>query len=389
MMRIVCSSNMPYANEAFSPLGDVRVLDGRSITAADVRDADILAIRSTTRVDRALLDGSRVRFVGTATIGTDHMDTAYLDENGIAWCYSPGCNANSVSEYFTAALLWLAEQKGMCLAGRTLGVVGVGNVGRRIVEKAQALGMRVRPNDPPRQRVEGDQPDEAAPPFVSLDDLLRSADVVSLHVPLATSGPDRTFHLADASLFERARPGLVFINAARGGVMATAALCDALESGRVGHAVIDTWEGEPAYDHVLLDRAALGTPHIAGHSFEGKVMGTLMVYEAACRFLGREPAWRPEPLLPPAPVPELDVDAGGRSDEAVLGEIVRAVYDIEDDDRRLRAGRNADEQQRSAHFDGLRRNYPVRREFRFTKVRLSNAAPGLRHKVRSLGFPLL
>jgi len=378
---------MPYALEAFGSLGDACVLDGRNITAADVRDADILAIRSTTQVDRALLEGSRVRFVGTATIGTDHIDTAYLEKKGIAWCHSPGCNAVSVSEYFTAALLWLAAKQELTLSGKTVGVVGVGNVGRRIVEKGAALGMRVLPNDPPRQRREGEQPDESVPPFVSLDELISASDVLTLHVPLDREGPDATYHLADTTCFDRLKPECIFINAARGAVADTTALLSALDDGRVSHAVIDTWEGEPAYSPALLEKAALGTPHIAGHSFEGKVMGTLMVYEAACRFLNVNATWRPEPLLPPPPVPELEVDAAGRSDESVLWEIVRAVYNIEEDDRQLRAA-SADAQQRATRFDGLRRGYPVRREFRFTRVGLLQATERLRAKVQSLGFPL-
>lgn len=377
---------MPYAEEAFGTLGETRVLDGRGIAAADVRDADILAVRSTTRVGRALLEGSRVRFVGTATIGTDHMDTAYLEDNGIAWCHAPGCNANSVSEYFAAALLRLSRQQGVSLQDKTVGVVGIGNVGRRIVEKAQALGLRVFPHDPPRERREGSRPDRGVPPFVSLDRLLAESDIITLHVPLTREGADPTFHLADAAFFDRAGKGVVFVNSARGAVVETQALLAALADGRVAHAVVDTWEGEPAYNPVLLERTALGTPHIAGHSFEGKVMGTVMVYRAACGFLGVEPGWTAEALLPPPLVPELDVDAAGRSDEAVLWEIVRAVYDIEADDASLRATSHGAPQDRADAFDRLRRNYPVRREFRFTKVLARNATDALQAKIRALGF---
>ncbi|MFC1453356.1 4-phosphoerythronate dehydrogenase [Verrucomicrobiota bacterium] len=295
-MKIVCAANMPYAREAFSTLGCPVVLDGRAIAANDVRDAEVLAIRSTTRADRALLDGSAVRFVGTATIGTDHMDISYFERAGIRWCYSPGCNANSVAEYVAAALLSLADRHGFGLRGKTMGVIGVGNVGSLVAEKARTLGLRVLPNDPPRAAREG-----TALPWVSLDRVLAESDIVTLHVPLSREGPDATFHMAGREFFHRLKPGAVFLNCARGAVVETDALIEALVGGIVSHAVIDTWEGEPEYRTELLDRVDIGTPHIAGHSFEGKVMGTVMVYREVCRFLGLEPTWSPEALLPPPP----------------------------------------------------------------------------------------
>ena len=384
-MNIVCDKNMPYAAEAFGTLGTVHIVDGRGITADHVRNADVLAVRSTTRVNAALLNGSAVRFVGTATIGTDHMDIPWLERQGIHWCFAPGCNANSVSEYFTTALLCLSQRHGFTLDGKTVGVIGVGNVGSRVVAKAQALGMRVLPNDPPRERAEGPRAN-GLPPFASLDQILAESDIITLHVPLNTEGRDATRHLAKARFFEAMKPGALFINAARGPVMDTPALQAALKSGRVAHAVLDTWEGEPDFSETLLASVDIGTPHIAGHSFEGKVMGTVMVYRDACRFLGTKAVWSPESLLPPPLVPHLDVDARGRSDEAVLWDIVRPVYDIEADDRALRASHPAETT--AAHFDRLRKHYPVRREFRFTRVTLRHASEALTAKVRQLGFTI-
>jgi erythronate-4-phosphate dehydrogenase len=385
-MKSVCCSNMPFAKEAFSTLGDVLLKDGRTLTPADVRDADLLAIRSTTRVDRSLLDGSRVQFVGTATIGYEHMDTRYLEQAGIRWCHSPGCNANSVSEYVTAALLCLACRHGLSLQGKTIGVIGVGNVGTQVVKKGRALGMRVLQNDPPRQRTEDGRPnreDRDHTTFVSLDRVLAESDVVTLHVPLTKEGLDATYHLANRTFFEKMKPGCLFINSARGAVTVTDALLEAMHRGTVSHAIVDTWEGEPNYRQDLLERVDIGTPHIAGHSFEGKVMGTVMVYREACRFLGVEAAWSEGPLMPPALVPEIRLDAAGLRDEEALWRIVRPVYDIEADDRRLRdrGGREAAE-----HFDWLRRTYPVRREFRFTRVRMMNGSEELERKLRELGF---
>ena len=395
-MKTVCSTAMPFAREAFGSLGAVTVLEGRSISAFDVQHADLLAIRSTTKVNRALLEGSRVKFVGTATIGTDHIDINYLQDNGIQWCHSPGCNARSVSEYVTAALLCLAERNGFTLEDKTIGVVGAGNVGGRVIEKALALGMRVLVNDPPRWRVEGDnvsiQTDsgtiETPLQFVALARVLEEADIITLHVPLTREGSDRTHHMADKAFFHSVRPGCVFINSARGAVADTDALLQAMEDGRVAHAVIDTWEGEPEYRSDLLRRVDLGTPHIAGYSFDGKVKGTTMVYQAACRFLGVAPTWTPDEHLPRPDVPLLMIDAGGRVDQKTLWDVVRPVYDITADDRRLRETLDMEAGARTGAFDRLRRHYPIRREFPFTKVNLNAATESLRHRIAGLGFAL-
>lgn len=379
-MKIICSTNIPYAEEAFRPLGDLTILAPKEITADCVRDADLLVIRSTLRVNRALLEGSRVRFVGTATIGTDHLDLAYLDQAGITWCAAPGCNANSVSEYVTAALLCLGQRHSFKLEGKTIGVVGVGNVGRIVVQKAQALGMRVLQNDPPRRAAEN------SPIFLPLEQLLAEADILTLHVPLTKTEPYPTWHLADRRFFERLKPGVVWLNAARGAAMDSDAFMQARATGKIAYAVLDTWEGEPAFRTDVLAKADIATPHIAGHSFEGKVMGTVMVYQAVCRFLGIEPTWTPEDLLPPPLVPEIRLDSAGLSEEAALWRIVQPVYDIEADDRRLRAGAAEDPQARGENFEQLRKNYPIRREFRFTRVVLPQGHPRLEAKIRNLGF---
>lgn len=382
LMKIICSTNIPYAEEAFGRLGEVVVLEPRAITREQVRDADILCVRSTTSVNRALLEGSGVRFVGTATIGTDHMDTAYMESAGITWRSAAGCNANSVSEYVAAALLSLARRHGLRLEGRTLGVVGVGNVGKLVVEKAKALGLRVLQNDPPRQEKEGDSI------FLPLRMVLEESEIVTLHTPLTMTGKHKTFHMANAAFFEALKPGAVFINSARGAVMESDALLGAICRGSVSHAVLDTWEGEPDFRQDVLDRADLATPHIAGHSFDGKVAGTLMIYREACRFLGVNADWSPEALLPEPVVPSLRLDAAGKDDERVLCDIVRAVYDIEADDRRMRCAADADEGRRRRNFERMRREYPVRREFRFTRVEIAGGCVGLEKKVSGLGFRL-
>jgi erythronate-4-phosphate dehydrogenase len=387
-MKIVCDKNMPFATEAFGTLGEVLSRDGRQIAPGDVRDADLLVTRSTTKVNAALLDGSAVRFYGSGVIGTDHIDIPYLESRGIVWIAAPGCNAESVATYITAALLWLGGRHGFTLEGRTIGVIGVGNVGKKVCRHAEALGLRVLANDPPRRR---DSADADARGFVPLEQLLAEADIVTCHVPLTKSGPDATFHLLGQARFAAMKPGVIFINAARGPVVESDALLAAMESATgdrglpvVAHAVIDCWEGEPAYRPDLLARADIATPHIAGHSYEGKVNGTAMVYRKACAFLG-VPADYPF-ALPEPPVPEWRADAAGRTDEAVLRDLVLAVYDIEADSRRLKDSCAADGAARAAAFDAQRSRYLVRREFASTRVSLANASERLLAKARGLGF---
>jgi len=383
-MKILCEQNMPFAREAFSALGEVIVKPGRAITAADVRDVEIMAVRSTTKINRALLAGSKVRFVGTATIGTDHMEIPWIEQNGIHWCYAPGCNANSVAEYIVAALLHLGRKHGFRLEGRTIGVVGVGNVGSRVAVKARALGMRVLLNDPPRARGDG-RGDET---FVELAQVLADSDIVTMHVPLTREGPDATWHMLGRDAFAHMRSGAILLNAARGPVLATDDLLAAMAQGRVARAVLDTWEGEPEFRADAMAKVDLGTPHIAGHSFEGKVAGTLMVYREACRFLGVEATWTPDAIMPAPLVPAVTIEANRRADEDVLAELVARIYDITADDARLRAFALQDGKARAAGFDELRRTYPERREFPATVVTLKGASAELQGKVRGLGFKI-
>ncbi len=381
----VCASGVTYGAEAFSSLGEVRICDARGMQAKDVADADLLVVRSTTPINRDLLAGSRVRFVGTATIGTDHLDTDYLDRAGVAWAHAPGCNALSVSEYITSALLMLHACHAVPLAGRTMGVIGVGQVGRRVVSKARALGLQVLMSDPPLERMGADPGALCGHPealFVPREQLLAESDIVSLHVPLTGEGQDPTAGMADSDFCRQLKPGCVFINSARGGVMRTGAVLEALAEGRIGHAVIDTWENEPAFSGALLSRAAVGTPHIAGYSFDGKVRGTKMIYDAACRHLGVEASWAPEPLLPEPDLPRVALPSGGLFPS--LWEAVRRVYDIREDDRALRGVEQGDERERAARFDRLRKTYRARREFPFTTVESHDA--GVQEACRALGF---
>jgi erythronate-4-phosphate dehydrogenase len=352
-LRIVADENIPLAREAFGAFGDVELLPGRQIDSAAVASADALVVRSVTRVGEQLLAGSRVRFVGTATIGTDHVDRAWLERAGIAFAFAPGCNARSVAEYVVAALLELEVDLGRRWPGATIGVVGVGNVGSRVVALARVLGLQVLECDPPRAALE--------PGFhsVPLPTILAEADVLSFHVPLVRTGAHATQHLLDADRIARLRPGALVLNTSRGGVVDDVALRHACAAGRA-HAVLDVWETEPEPDPVLLEVVHLATPHIAGYSLDGKLAGTRMIAVALQSFLGAATGPDPEIFGAPVAEPLVSVQAGGRDG---LRAAVRHVYAIRADDERLRCALARPAGTRGQAFDRLRRDYPVRREF--------------------------
>jgi erythronate-4-phosphate dehydrogenase len=379
-MKIAVDSNNPYAAEAFATLGEVIAVPAEKITRELLRDCQVLACRSTIRVDTNLLEGTAVRYVGTATIGIDHFDTAYLERAGIRYCNAPGCNADSVANYWTAAILWVARAQGTTLEGKMVGIVGCGNVGSRVARRAEALGMRVLRNDPPLARQTGDSR------YVPLDALFE-ADYITLHTPLTREGRDATYHLVSEAFLRRMRPDAVLVNLARGAVADGAALKTALREKRIAGAILDVWEGEPSPDPELADLTFLATPHIAGHSFDGKINGTMQVYREVCAWLGKEPAFDPTPLLPPPDVPEIEVDATGRNDEDVLRDVVFRVYPIHEDDARFReAMAQPDASARARSFSDLRKHYPRRREFAWTRVRAHNASESLLRKLRGIGF---
>jgi erythronate-4-phosphate dehydrogenase len=379
-VKIVADANIPLAAEAFGPLGEVAALAAERITAEAIREADALLVRSVTRVDAALLAGSRVRLVATATIGFDHVDRAYLESQGIGFAYAPGSNARSVAEYVLAALHALAHEDGFRLADKVLGIVGCGNVGGRLARLAEGIGMRVLRNDPPLARQTGD------PNYLPIE-AMAEADIVTFHVPLARGGPDPTYHMVSAGLLARLKRGAIVINSSRGAVAETAALKAAVDAGQVGALVLDVWEGEPNIDVELLRRVRIATPHIAGYSYDGKVNGTRMVLDALCRHFGLKREWDPSGLMPPPACPRVRVPAG-LDIQGALGLAIRAAYDIEADDRRLRGIAAQPPERRSRYFSGLRKEYPVRREFPATTVELAGPQPALAAALRALGFPV-
>ncbi len=378
-MKIVADENIPFVKECFGSIGDVEVVSGRSISPEVVHDADCLLVRSITKVSAELLADSDVKFVGTATIGFEHIDVEYLKSKGIGFSSAPGSNANSVAEYIVAALLSVGKKHSITLEGKSIGVVGVGNVGSRVVGKCAALGMKVVLNDPPLARQTADAK------FLPLEKLY-GCDFITLHTPLTMEGEDKTFHLADEKFFGSLKDGCVFINTARGGVHDTAALKAAIQSGKLGAVVLDVWEDEPRIDCELLQMVDISTPHIAGYSLDGKIAGMVMIYKAACAHFGLEPKHDMKDFLPEAEVPEVRIGHVGIDEQEVLRETVKAVYVINRDDFNTREIVMVQEQKRGEFFDGLRKNYPVRREFFNTKVVLEEACPSVAEKLEGIGF---
>ena len=349
-MKILVDENMPYARELFSRLGDVEAVPGRPVPREALAGADALMVRSVTKVDETLLAGEAVKFVGTATAGTDHVDIPWLEQAGIGFSAAPGCNAIAVVEYVFSSLLMLAERDGFSLADRTVGIVGVGNVGSRLQKRLEALGIRTLLCDPPR----ADRGDEGD--FRSLDELVAECDVLTFHTPLFKDGPYKSLHLADEALMSRLKPGTILINACRGPVVDNAALLKRLDAGQDLSVVLDVWEPEPDLTVALLNKVDIGTAHIAGYTLEGKARGTTQVFEAFSTFIGKSQQVALDTLLP---TPEFGrITLHGPLDQATLKRLVHLVYDVRRDDALLRKVAAI-----PGEFDKLRKNYLERREW--------------------------
>lgn len=382
-MRILADENIPLVDAFFSTFGDIRRLPGRGIEHASLGDAEVLLVRSVTRVDETLLAGSRVRFVGTCTIGTDHLDLDYLRRAGIAWASAPGCNARGVVDYVLGSLISLSELQGVDLASRTYGVVGAGQVGGRLVEVLRGMGWPVLVCDPLRQAAEGSEG------FVDLATILRECDVLSLHTPLTRVGAHPTWHLLGSEALARLRPGAWLINASRGGVVDNSALLEVLADRSDLKVVLDVWEGEPEINVALANRCHIATPHIAGYSMDGKLRGTEQIYQAFCRQQGVAPLTDLADLLPEPWLRALCLDAC--ADPAwALAMMCRAVYDPRRDDADFRRTLGGSSEARRAGFDALRKNYPPRREIDGLHVAMhGEVSAGLRRMLKALGISLV
>ncbi len=381
-MKIVCAQSVLYGQEAFGTLGEVTVLPDRDISVIHVEHADALIVRSKTKVDSSLLKHSRVKFVGTATAGFDHFDLDFLNQAGIAWSASTGCNANSVAEYVIAALLYLAHTYAFDLRDKCMAIVGVGEVGRRVAAKARALGMTLLLNDPPRALT------EPRGEWLQLEAVLPRADIVTFHVPLNRHKRFPTWHMADCRFFAQMQPGAIFINASRGQVVQENDLMHAASRHLFEHLVLDVWCDEPYASQSLLATTDIATPHIAGYSSDGKLRGTEMVYRECCHFFEQEPTWDSQALRPPSQCPEITLDARVLSTQEAIFECVRAVFDIKAESERFLSGLSDDPKANVTWFEQFRRDYPVRREFDGTTVRLKNADIQLADMLCKLGFNL-
>ena len=357
-LKIVADENIPALDECFAGLGTIERVPGRTLTRTQLAQADVLLVRSVTEVNEQLLKGTPVRFVGSCTIGTDHLDTGWLEQQGIAWSAAPGCNANSVVEYVFCALAALGRD----WRGRSFGIVGCGNVGGLLQQRLHRLGIQCAVYDPWLP----DNPDAA-----ELERALQQ-DVVCLHAPLVKEGPHPSLHLVGAEQLSLLQDDAVLISAGRGAVVDNAALLQLLHSGKRFTTVLDVWENEPAIDTRLLELVDIGTPHIAGYSLDGKLAGTRMIRAAlGCALLG-ESGGQPGPAGATERETIATALAGG-DDFAPLADLLLQIYDPRNDDARLRLAAAGDTPMAQA-FDRLRREYPERLEFSHFQIGNSGSA---------------
>jgi erythronate-4-phosphate dehydrogenase len=371
-MRIFADENMPLVQPFFAQFGEVSLFNGRTVKAEQLAGADILLVRSVTQVDAVLLSQCpKLRFVGTATIGMDHIDQPYLAQRNISFSSAPGCNAQSVVEYVLSSLWYLADKYQWQLTEKTIGVVGVGNIGRRLVTALQALNITVLQCDPLRAQQEAD--------FAHTDfaTLCQQADIISFHTPLISNGPFATRHLLNAKTLQQLKPHCAVINASRGAVIDNQALLNELSSADHRRAaVLDVWEQEPDILTALLPYVDIATAHIAGHSVEGKARGTEMLYQRCCELFGQPLKQQLSQLLAVPAMEKLQISADfGLPD---VQNLARLLYDVRRDDAILRhyLQRNG--------FDWLRKSYPPRREFSSLQL-CGKVIPGY---LPQLGFSL-
>jgi len=374
IILIIVDDKIPYIRGALEPIAEVVYLPGHELTAAIVKDADALIIRTRTICNTRLLKGSAVKFIASATIGYDHIDAAYCTRHGITWTNAPGCNAESVNQYLASALFAYARKHQVNLRDLTIGIVGIGNVGRKVADFCHAIGMRVLLNDPPRQRA------EQSGAFIDLVRIRQQADIITFHVPLHSAGEFATQHMVDDNFLKELGKSPLLVNSCRGEVFDSSAVKSALDSGSISGLIIDCWENEPEIDLELLEKADFATAHIAGYSRDGKAVATMMSIRALSRFfkLGIDD-WKPTAIELPER-PQLQLDGHNKDEESVLAEAVLATYDIVADDERLRADPGS--------FERLRDEYPVRREFHNYRVEAKNVNECSLLALNMMGFQL-
>jgi erythronate-4-phosphate dehydrogenase len=372
MIKIIADENIPFLRGVFEPYAKITYLPGQQIDRMVLMNADALLVRTRTKCTSDLLRGTGVKFIGTATIGFDHIDIRFCEAQGIKWTNAPGCNSSSVQQYIAAALLKLSFDFRSQLKSKTMGIIGAGNVGSKVAKLGKALGMNVLLNDPPRARLEGTRL------FAGLDTILQESDIITLHVPLNMAGEDKTYHFINGRSVKKMKNGSWLFNTSRGEVAETLVLREALDSGKIGGVVIDVWENEPDIDRELMQKAFIATPHIAGYSTDGKANGTSMVVNAMANYFGLPLGnWYPEQL--PGPFsPVISINGERKDDESVIREAVAHTYNISEDDLKLRS--------EPADFEKQRANYPVRREFPCFEIRLKNCTRKVAKTLEEIGF---
>lgn len=372
-INIIADVNIPFLKGVFEEYADIKYLNYQDITKNTIKDADALIIRTRTKCDELLLEKTNVKIIATATIGHDHIDKNYCKLKGIKWINAPGCNSNSVLQYVLSALFYLVDKKNYNLQNKTIGIIGVGNVGTKVLKAAEILGFKVLLNDPPRERK------ETAKQFVRLDKITNESDIITFHVPLNYSGIDKTFHLANESFFKSLKKRPILINTSRGEVITTESLKFALENKLISHLVLDVWENEPNIDLSLMNMCSIATPHIAGYSVEGKANGTAVCVNAINDFfkLGLVKNWYPT-NLPLLDNNEIFIDGSNKSEQKILSSIFLKAYNIIEDDKRLRISPSKFEEQRA--------NYPVRREYGYFNLILKNSNFNIINKMKQFKF---
>ena len=379
-MKIVADENIPFVKEAFSSLGEIITLPGRSMTREDLKNAEILLVRSVTQINEQLLNNTAVKYVASATIGFDHIDAEYLKKRDIPWSTAPGCNATAAAEYVVVALLHIASAKGISLKGKTAGIIGYGNVGSRVKHRLAGLGIHCIINDPPLQERDPELK------FVNLEEAL-GADIISLHVPLKHTGQHPTHHLLNQQTLKKIRNDAILLNTSRGSVIDNRNLLHYLRRKDLT-AALDVWEGEPRINPELLDVCILGTSHIAGYSLDGRVRGTEMIYHACCQHLNITPTWLADKILDK--VGNKCIDLRKTTDiNSSIQQAVNHVYNITADDRALRKSITLREDLAGKAFDQLRRNYPLRREFGCYTAAIDAKQQDLGEVLQTLGFKVI
>lgn len=379
MMKILVDENIPQAKEAFSNIGKVTLHHGREITNQLLKDVDILIVRSITQVNKNLLDNTPVKFVGTATIGTDHIDKEYLQSKNIFFADAAGCNSFSVAEYVITAIAKIFTETNKSFVDKKIGIVGYGNIGTKVTKFAKALGFETVINDPPLERQKVNEN------FRSLEEALK-CDVITFHVPLNKTGVDKTYHLLNEENIHLIKSGSLLINTSRGPVVKNEVIKKRLKEQNDINVILDVWENEPKIDLELLNLVNIGTAHIAGYSLEGKLNGTFYVYEKLCRFLGINPEWTP--YYPNINESILKVGTSKKIEEIIF-DVCGKVYDIDYDNIQLRKISSENFSNSDKYFDQLRKNYKTRREFNNYTIKTDNGNQSIKEILKVLRFNVI